>query len=70
MTEEYEKQEAYYAALDTRVEDHLDYILTDAEVLGQQLIIRMQDDPFVKTLLKNLLRDMAREEVLTSLNLI
>ena len=67
---DYEKQEAYYVQLDSRIEEHLEYVLNDGEMLGETLITEILKNPCIKTILKNLIRDNIRETVLVDLNLI
>ena len=67
---DYEKQEAYYVQLDSRIEEHLEYVLNDGEMLGETLKTEMLKNPCIKTILKNLIRDNIRETVLVDLNLI
>ena len=63
------KEEAYYTALDNRVESHLDYVVTDYEILGKILISLMEDDSCTKILVKNIIRDKVRNDVFEDLNL-
>jgi hypothetical protein len=65
-----DKSEAYWGYLDNQVESHLEYVLTDPEILGRMMVELVQQDSCNKILVKNMIRDMARQEVLENLNII
>ena len=67
---DYEQQEAFYDQLDSRIEEHLEYVMNDGEMLGETLITEMMKNPNYKTILKAMIYDNIRDTVLTDLNLI